>query len=260
MEKLRLKGTGKYAQLYDSLLPTVVGDTADTTQWAQAYLHKARPRLLDDLELADTHIADGQKVLEIGCVPPLMTAALTRLGRDVIGIDIAPDRFGTFVRELELDIRTCDIEREPFPFEDATFDVVMMNEVFEHLRIDLIATISEVRRVMRPGGRLLLCTPNLSSYRGYANLLLHQHASALGARPFRAFSKLHEIGHVGHVREYTTREVVEFLTACGLEPISILHRGKPAGTKEWLASRLSASLLPYVTVISIRPQESHHPQ
>jgi SAM-dependent methyltransferase len=237
------------------LLPQVFPDSLELDGWSTEYLRKARPRLLDDLELSDQYIASTHKLLEIGSIPPLMTAALKHLGRDVTGVDVAPARFETCIRRLGLDIRPCDIERDPLPFQDATFDVIMMNEVFEHLRIDLIGTMAELTRVLRPGGRLLLCTPNLASYRGYVNLLLHQHASALGADPYKAFSKLRRLGHMGHVREYTAREVADFLSACGLEPLRAIYRGHPATRKERLATTLRPSLSPYVTILAVKPDK-----
>jgi SAM-dependent methyltransferase len=129
----------------------------------------------------------------------------------------------------------------------------MMNEVFEHLRIDPITTLAEVVRVLRPGGRLLLSTPNLSSYRGYANLVRRGHAWAIAASPFVEYTKLRTLGHMGHVREYTPQEVGEFLYACGIRPTTLIFRGSPRTRKERLAVGVRRSLLPFFSIIAEKP-------
>jgi SAM-dependent methyltransferase len=158
-------------------------------------------------------------------MPPLLGAALARLGHDVVLVDHLPERFGSSSAALGLRCEKCDIEREPLPFDSESVDVVVLHEVFEHLRIDLVHCVQEIARVLGPGGVLLLSTPNLTSARGLYNLAYRGRAESLNADPFVAFSKLRQIGHMGHVREYKTVEVCDFLGRCGLRPETLIFRG-----------------------------------
>jgi SAM-dependent methyltransferase len=72
-------------------------------------------------------------------------------------------------------VRLADVD-EPWPFEDASMDVVHANQVIEHVkRLDHFA--QEVKRVLAPGGMAIVCTENLASWHNVGAL-------ALGFQPF----------------------------------------------------------------------------
>src|SRR5690606_12190776 len=146
-----------------------------------------------------TYSPPGTHVLDVGALPLLFTLAAQDAGYRVTGLDLDPARLGTLAQDAGLDLRRCDIEREPMPAEDGSFEAVVFNELFEHLRIDPIFTLSEVHRVLKPGGLLYLSTPNLRSLVGIANFLLRGRAYSCRARPHEEFMKLRTIGHMGHV-------------------------------------------------------------
>ncbi len=105
----------------------------------------------------------GGDILELGSAPCHLTAVLKLSGYNVIGIDLEPARAQFIIDRFGLDVRQCDIERQPLPFDNERFDCVVFAEVFEHLRIDPLFVLSEINRVMRMGGRLFFTTPNLYS-------------------------------------------------------------------------------------------------
>ncbi len=100
------------------------------------------------------------------------------------------------------------------PIRSASVDVVMMSEVIEHL-VDTDSAIEEAYRVLKPGGSLLLSTPNLAAW--YNRGLL-----ALGIQPvFSEVSLRSVFGRpgsqvAGHLHMFTRRALVEFLAAYGL--------------------------------------------
>jgi SAM-dependent methyltransferase len=207
----------------DAVAEQVHPNDLSLAEWTRQYLVSHRNRLLDDLILVAGQTDPGGRLLEIGSNPPFVTATLSQLGFDVTGVDISPERFANSIAQLGLTVVRCDIERERMPFEDWAFDTILMSEVFEHLRLDLISTMEEVRRVLAPGGLLILATPNLLSFRGWRNLVLHQRASGVSADPFTEYSKLRSLGHMGHVREYTSREVASFLESSGWQVVRVVY-------------------------------------
>jgi ubiquinone/menaquinone biosynthesis C-methylase UbiE len=105
------------------------------------------------------------------------------------------------------------------PFADGAVDVVMMSEVLEHL-VHVDHAIAEARRILAPGGLLLLSTPNLAAW--FNRVLL-----AFGVQP--VFSEVSQIGVfgrpgtelAGHLRLYTNRALREFLTAHGFDHVRV---------------------------------------
>ena len=62
--------------------------------------------------------------------------------------------------ETTLRSQLFNIEMEQFPYDDDSFDVVLFCEIIEHLTADPIASLREIKRVLRPDGVLVLTTPN----------------------------------------------------------------------------------------------------
>jgi SAM-dependent methyltransferase len=101
-------------------------------------------------------IGTGKRVLDLGC----RSGALTRHfleGNEVVGIDVDA---AALARAAELGVEPVQANVEdPLPFDDASFDVVVAGELFEHLRFP-DALVTEIRRVLRPGGALVGSVPN----------------------------------------------------------------------------------------------------
>ena len=220
----------------------------DLAEWFSTYHRQHRARLAGDLRIVGELLEAGDEVLDCGALPLLTTAALDRLGYRVRGVDLAPGRFGPAIEELGLDVAACDVERQPLPFADATFRAVLFHELFEHLRIDPIFTLGELRRVLEPGGLLLLSTPNLRSFRGLRNLIARGRASTGGTGVYDEYRKLRSLGHMGHVREYTVAEVTDFLTRTGFGIERAIFRGVVG-----LAERCFPGLRPAFTIVASRP-------
>jgi SAM-dependent methyltransferase len=98
----------------------------------------------------------GLRVLDLGCRDGALTSAFLP-GNRVVGVDI--DRVA-LARTSQLGVETvwADLD-QPLPFEDASFDAVVIAEVLEHLRFPENA-IAEATRVLVPGGTLIGSVPN----------------------------------------------------------------------------------------------------
>jgi ubiquinone/menaquinone biosynthesis C-methylase UbiE len=101
----------------------------------------------------------GDRALDLGCGAGDFTAALAHAGAHTIGVDVAEAALERArARHPELDFRLVPIDGA-LPFEDGSFDLVWSSEVIEHVA-DTGQWLSEVRRVLAPGGRLLVTTPS----------------------------------------------------------------------------------------------------
>jgi 2-polyprenyl-3-methyl-5-hydroxy-6-metoxy-1,4-benzoquinol methylase len=167
------------------------------------------------------HVRAGERVLDVGCGEGHFAAELVRAGAHVVGIDVAevPLRRARG-RHPELDLRLVAAEG-PWELADASFDVVWAGEVIEHVA-DTAAWLSEVRRVLRSGGRLLVSTP------AHGRLALMR--VALSRRAFAA--RFDPRGD--HLRFYSRETLTRVLGDLGLEEIQVRDAAGPPGARRLL--------------------------
>ena len=103
-----------------------------------------------------------------------------------------------------------DIERDVFPFPDAHFDVVMFCEVLEHLTENPVFALAEIHRVLKPGGLLILSTPNAARSGNIMRLWL-------GVNVFDQYHLGAPLRGTRHSREYTSRELTAIVSGCGFQ-------------------------------------------
>ena len=134
-------------------------------------------------------------------------------------------------RRRGVQVVEADLE-DGLPFENASFDVVTANQVIEHLRgTDLF--LSEIRRVLRPGGLATISTNNLSSWHNVIALALgfqpnpmHVSDEIIVGSPINPEHGLpHEDAGRVHVRLYTARALSELATHHGLRTVSMRSVG-----------------------------------
>jgi SAM-dependent methyltransferase len=99
----------------------------------------------------------GLRVLDLGCRAGALTAHFAP-GNEVVGCDVDRGALELAAERLSIETHWLDVE-DAFPFEDATFDVVVAGELFEHLAQPKLA-VAEAHRVLVPGGRLVGSVPN----------------------------------------------------------------------------------------------------
>jgi glycosyltransferase involved in cell wall biosynthesis/SAM-dependent methyltransferase len=121
--------------------------------------------------------------------------------------------------KFECDVDLFDAEKDVYPYRDETFDTVLCCELIEHLFADPMHMMSEINRILKPGGHLLLTTPNIGSLRAIAAILQGYHPAFFPAyiRP----RKEGEEAEARHNREYVPMEIQHLLTNSGFEIVRL---------------------------------------
>ena len=110
------------------------------------------------------------RVLEIG-TSSVIPIALSKLAPDA-AVEVTDFFNGDLVGEISLHAAgesltlpcySFNLETTPFPCEDERFDFVICSEVLEHMDVDPMYMLAEINRVLKPGGTLILTTPNSTS-------------------------------------------------------------------------------------------------
>jgi SAM-dependent methyltransferase len=150
----------------------------------------------------------GARVVDLGCGAGEFASALREAGARPVGVDVAREALRrAAARDPQLDLRRWP-PGEPLPLPDAAFDVAWAGEVLEHV-VDLAPWLSEVRRVLRPGGELLLSTP----HHGPGRML----ALALSRRRFAE----HFEPRGDHVRFFSPATLRELLDDLGFDVLEL---------------------------------------
>jgi SAM-dependent methyltransferase len=237
-------------QLIDACARELVPEDRALLGWHNGYVANHRMRIAHDLDIIRRQVPLDHTVLEFGSIPLLLTTALEKCGYDVTGCDIAPERYSSAIESVAIDVIKCNVEIERLPFADASFDAAIFNELFEHLRINPIFTLSEVLRVLKPNRTLTLSSPNLKSFGGMVNYWLKNKAYSCSAEIYSEYKKLDDLGHMGHVREYTATEIIEFLQTIGFEVTGVIFRGEYPRRLTRTLTRLIPRLSPFVSYMA----------
>jgi ubiquinone/menaquinone biosynthesis C-methylase UbiE len=168
-------------------------------------------------------VVAGERVLDVGCGEGWFAVELARAGVEVVGIDVAEEPLRRArTRDPELDLRLVD-DDGPWPLDDASIDAVWAGETIEHVA-DTAGWLSEVRRVLRPGGRVLLSTP--------AHGRLRVLWLALSKRAFEA----HFDPRADHLRYYTRASLTRLLGELGFQQVAVrVAAGVPGARRLLLA-------------------------
>lgn len=153
-------------------------------------------RLVEELPL-EAAPGGRLRLLDVGCWDGSATVRYAAAcGAEALGVEIfeAP---ASEARGRGIEVVPLDLETQALPWADDSVDIVVANQVLEHLK-NIWLPMGEMHRVLRPGGRAILSVPNLASL--HNRVLL-----ALGLQP----TSIATFGP--HVRGFTRREFERFV-------------------------------------------------
>ncbi len=143
----------------------------------------------------------AKALLDVGCWDGSHTERYARLlGCAAFGVEIFEAQ-ASQAEAYGIQVARLDLEDAAFPWADGSMDIVVSNQVFEHLK-NVWRPMSELFRVLRPGGWLVLSVPNLGSL--HNRVLL-----GLGRQP----TSIRTLGP--HVRGFTFGEIQRFVALDG---------------------------------------------
>jgi SAM-dependent methyltransferase len=215
------------------------------------YTAAAQERYDFVLELIRADLRPPASIVELGAAPGWQAVGLRRAGYGVTAVDIGElsDKWddaatGTMAGVFEsagVEFVRWDLEKVPYPLDTDGFDAVVMTEVFEHLRDYPATSLIEVRRILRPGGRLYLTTPNAAYIGTRLRLLAGKSVGSslqdwIGGIPFAR-----------HAREYTFAEMKDLFAYAGLRPVTLTSRHFHINSgRQSRAARLGKLVIDYV--------------
>ena len=196
---------------------------------AKSYIETHLTRLEKTLAITPPG-GPGDRILEMGAYLQITPALQARLGYD----EVRACYFGPAGRveprtskssegeQFSCDVELFDAEKDRFSYDDEYFSTVLCCELLEHLTEDPMHMMSEINRILKPGGHLVLTTPNIGSLRAIAAILEGYHPGF-----FPAYIRAPEHGaepEARHNREYTPKEIVLLLLDSGFE-VALLETG-----------------------------------
>jgi glycosyltransferase involved in cell wall biosynthesis/SAM-dependent methyltransferase len=203
-------------------LPYLLSWAADKE--SARYIETHQSRLLKTLEMIPPG-GPEDRILEMGTYLQITAALRSRLGYGEVrgcyygeaGLTDRKTATRPTGEEFACEVDRFDAERDPFPYPDSYFSTVVCGELIEHLPADPMHMMSEVNRVLKTGGSLVLTTPNLASLRAISAILQGYHPGFYPAylRPSD------EQTEARHNREYTPREIGLLLKDSGFEVVQL---------------------------------------
>jgi len=212
-----------------NIYKNMYSDQRNSSELADSQRIKAMKAIFDRLN------PQSNTILDIGCFDGIFLSLVKNQDNDFYGLD-ASDWAIEHMQKKEIKIQKFFFDgKTKLPFEKDFFDIVIAGEIIEHI-FDTDFFLEEISRVLKPGGRLLISTPNIASL-GRRLLLL------FGANPITEVSP-NEANSVGHIRYFTRETLKNILAKHGFKIISSHSDCINFSTKIRLKSAILAKVFP----------------
>lgn len=158
--------------------------------------------------LGKKYFTPGAKFLDIGSLFGYVCLGYQYIGYQSFGLDLKEyvEQFTDRFKEWKIDNRACNLECENIPFSDNEFELVMASEVLEHFRFHPLKFFKEANRVIKPGGLLIITTPNLIRLNNVIKLIMGRSIN---------WNINDEYWDGAHAREFTASEIISLAKKAG---------------------------------------------
>ena len=198
--------------------PPSAEELARIYSFESGYHSKLQSRRLERLHMREArgHHAivsdhmDPGRVLDVGCSVGAFLSVAREAGWDAVGLEFSADTSEIARSEHGLEVVTGTMEDRPFP--KASFDLVTMWDVIEHVP-DPLRTMGLVHELLRPGGMVAITTPNIDGLFPRASLPL---AKIVGHWPHP------EPPH--HLYQFSKRTIERLLSAAGFDVVALVDQ------------------------------------
>jgi 2-polyprenyl-3-methyl-5-hydroxy-6-metoxy-1,4-benzoquinol methylase len=188
----------------------------------------AERQIEDTADLLGSVDWSGKRVLDVGCWWGWFILYARQQGAHAVGLDCENSRIRDAAHYLQSSSGLCVADGLHLPFPADTFDVVVSIHVLEHVSADG-DMIGEFRRILKPGGVLLISVPNewsfgILPYRPLRALIRGKMAGKLPLSVHRYVKSL-SFSDLSHHREYTARSLQRLLHSNGLQVEQVWRHG-----------------------------------
>jgi 2-polyprenyl-3-methyl-5-hydroxy-6-metoxy-1,4-benzoquinol methylase len=211
------------------------------------------PRARLDLKVMGLRAQPGRRLLDVGCGNGKYLDLMRSLGWRVEGVEVDPVAVRQ-ARAMEIEVRQGCLEDQDYPAD--SFDAIALRHVIEHVH-DPLGLLKECRRILKPDGRLVICTPNFESY-GRNKF----HGFWLGLDPprhlmlfgFQSFQDLAQKAGLKEIKLYSTPTMARsiYLASRSIERQGYCSLSSPGNARD----RVNASLFAWWEwlLLLIKPQ------
>jgi ubiquinone/menaquinone biosynthesis C-methylase UbiE len=194
------------------------------------------------------------KILDIGTTPFTIFIKKKFQHYDVWTLD-RTNLFEDRCKQAGIKFKTCNLDNGSIPFEDEYFDIVIFTEVLEHIFAPPTDILAEIKRILRPKGKLILSVPNIACLLKRIKLLF---GITILENADHQMLKDWVHGH-GHIHEYTKKEILSLCKSINLEishvqmltitPLDVIRQ-----RKYYKPKKVSIIGFLYYCIISLVPQ------
>lgn len=168
-------------------------------------------------------LKDYRRVLDVGGGRGFLVSLLKELGHECAIIDLQLPE--AFYDARGIAHQSCNVEVDPYPFDDSSFDAITCCQVLEHFTHSHLPSVREMYRVLRPAGLVEIDVPNAVCWRNRLRVLKGRHITWDYEG---AYMNLQPIQYKGmsfypqrHNREFTAGELRLLLEAAGFERVKV---------------------------------------